>query len=65
MFASGLVQYSSNESVFSTNLRFRWEYRPGSEFFLVYTDERDTFPTGAPVLKNRAVVAKINRLVRF
>jgi hypothetical protein len=65
MFASGLVQYSSNDSVFSTNLRFRWEYRPGSEFFLVYTDERDTFPTGAPVLKNRAVVAKINRLVRF
>jgi hypothetical protein len=65
MFVSGLVQYSSNDSVFSTNLRFRWEYRPGSEFFLVYTDERDTFPRGAPVLKNRAVVAKINRLVRF
>ena len=65
MFASSLLQYSSNDSLFSTNLRFRWEYRPGSEFFLVYTDERDTFPRGAPELRNRAVVAKINRLVRF
>jgi hypothetical protein len=65
MFVSGLIQYASNESVFSTNLRFRWEYRPGSEFFLVYTDERDTLSRGAPVLRNRAVVAKINRLVRF
>ena len=64
MFASGLVQYSSNDSVFSTNLRFRWEYRPGSEFFLVYTDERDTRGRGT-ALRNRAVVAKINRLVRF
>jgi hypothetical protein len=65
MFASGLVQYASNERVFSTNLRFRWEYRPGSDFFLVYTDERNTLPRGAPALRNRAVVAKINRLVRF
>ena len=65
MFASGLLQYSSNDSLFSTNLRFRWEYRPGSEFFLVYTDERDTFPRGSPALRNRAVVAKINRLVHF
>ena len=65
MFASGLIQYASNESLFSTNLRFRWEYRPGSEFFLVYTDERDTIVKGMPVLRNRAVVAKINRLVRF
>ena len=42
MFASGLVQYSSNDRIFSSNLRFRWEYRPGSEVFVVYTDERDT-----------------------
>jgi hypothetical protein len=64
MFAGGLIQYSSNDALFSTNLRFRWEYRPGSEFFLVYTDERDTLGRGT-ALRNRAVVAKINRLVRF
>ena len=42
MFASALLQYSSSDRAFSSNLRFRWEYRPGSELFVVYTDERDT-----------------------
>jgi hypothetical protein len=65
MFASGLLQYSSSGNVFSSNLRFRWEYRPGSELFIVYTDERDTTRPGYPDLKNRAFVVKINRLFRF
>jgi hypothetical protein len=65
MFASGLVQYGSSDRVFSSNLRFRWEYRPGSEFFVVYTDERDTIPRGFPAVKNRAFVVKVNRLLRF
>jgi hypothetical protein len=65
MFASGLVQYSSADRAFSTNVRFRWEYRPGSEFFAVYTDERDTLPPGFATLKNRAFVLKINRLWRL
>ena len=64
-FVTGLVQYSSTESAFSTNLRFRWEYLPGSELFVVYTDERDTLVSGFPALKNRAFVVKINRLLRF
>ena len=29
-------------ATYSGNYRFRWEYRPGSEIFLVYTDERNT-----------------------
>ena len=65
MFASGLVQYSSNDLVFSSNLRFRWEYRPGSELFVVYTDERDTLPIGPPELRNRAFIVKVNKLFRF
>jgi hypothetical protein len=70
MFASGLLQYSSADRAFSTNLRFRWEYAPGSEFFLVYTDERSTdddglSPTSFRGLKNRALVVKLNRLLRF
>jgi hypothetical protein len=51
--------------VFSSNFRFRWEYHPGSELFVVYTDERDTLKPGYPDLKNRAFVVKINRLFRF
>jgi hypothetical protein len=65
MFAGGLVQFSSSDHVFSSNFRFRWEYQPGSELFLVYTDERDTTTPGYPDLKNRAFVVKINRLLRF
>ena len=65
MFASGLLQYSSNERAFSSNFRFRWEYRPGSEVFVVYADERDTLTPGFPGLKNRAFVIKINRMFRF
>jgi hypothetical protein len=65
MFVSGLVQYASNERVFSSNLRFRWEYRPGSELFVVYTDEHDTVLTRPSGLRNRAFVVKVNRLLRF
>src|SRR5262249_8992170 len=31
MFVSGLLQYNSSDTSFSSNLRLRWEYRPGSE----------------------------------
>jgi hypothetical protein len=71
MFASGLLQYSSADRALSTNLRFRWEYAPGSELFLVYTEERDSggeqlaTPALVPGLKNRAFVVKINRLLRL
>jgi hypothetical protein len=65
MFVGGLIQYDSDSDAFSTNLRFRWEYAPGSEFFAVYTDERSTLGSGVPDLQNRAFVLKINRLLRF
>jgi len=65
MFASALLQFSSTDRLFSSNLRFRWEYLPGSELFVVYTDERDTLTLGYPELKNRAFVVKVNRLLRF
>jgi hypothetical protein len=63
-FASALIQYNSADNTFSTNLRFRWEYLPGSELFVVYTDERDTSTPGPPGLKNRAFVVKMNKLFR-
>ena len=71
MFASALLQYSSSDRAFSSNWRFRWEYRPGSELFVVYTDEHDTTgpllatPTTVRGLKNRGFVVKVNRLLRF
>ena len=66
MFVSGLVQYNSNSRSLGANVRFRWEYRPGSEIFVVYTDDYDTTAVpGATSLRNRAFVVKVNRLFRF
>ncbi len=65
MFASALVQYNSADRSFSTNVRYRWEYKLGSEFFVVYTDERDTLGSGYPGLKNRAFVVKATRFFRL
>ncbi len=64
MFASALVQYNSADRSFSSNIRYRWEYKLGSEFFVVYTDERDTRTSGYPGLKNRAFVVKLTRFFR-
>ena len=36
------MQYQSLSASMSTNLRFRWEYQPGSELFVVYSDGRTT-----------------------
>jgi hypothetical protein len=66
LFASALVQYNSSTHTVSANARVRWEYRPGSELFVVYNEERDSeAPTGRPSLQNRAFIVKVNRFVRF
>jgi len=65
MFSAALVQFNSSNNALSTNIRFRWEYQPGSELFVVYTDERDTLLRGFPSLENRAIVVKVTRLFRF
>ena len=65
MFLGGLVQYNSGNDSFSTNLRLRWEYRPGSELFIVYTEARDTdvFDRFSE-LSNRGLTVKVNYLLR-
>ena len=65
MFVGVLLQYNSARDSFSTNLRLRWEYQPGSELFVVYNDQRDTTLRGAPMLENRAFIVKFTRLFRF
>ncbi len=68
VFFSGLVQFNPTQEVVSTNLRLRWEYRPGSELFVVYNDQRDTVlvpDQRFPMLQNRAFVVKFTRLFRF
>ena len=59
MFVSALTQYNSASRTFSTNARFRWEFRPGSEMFVVYSDARDTASEGFLPVFNRAFILKI------
>ena len=65
MFTSALLQYNSSSHAVSANVRLRWEYRPGSELFVVYNEERDTQALRFPALANRTFIVKINRLFRF
>jgi hypothetical protein len=65
MAVSALVQYNSSNTALSSNARFRWEYQPGSDLFVVYSDGRDTIGTGFPRLQNRSFVVKMTRLFRF
>ena len=67
MFVSSLLQYNSSSDTLSTNLRLRWEYTPGSELFVVYTEDRGTerlAPRFANLL-TRAFVIKFNYLFRI
>lgn len=64
MFVSALVQYQSAADSISTNARFRWEYQPGSELFVVYSDGRSTLGPGTN-LENRSFVVKLTKLFRL
>jgi hypothetical protein len=65
MFVSALVQYNTGIDAVSANVRLRWEYRPGSELFLVLNEQRATLSPRFPDLVNRSFIVKVNRLVRF
>ena len=65
MFVAALMQYNSAGNTVGTNLRFRWEFQPGSELLVVYTDERDTLNPRSFFLNNRGVVIQLTRLFRF
>jgi len=65
MFLGALLQYNSEANLTTTNVRFRWEYQPGSDLFIVYSDDRDTLASGFPALQDRSLVIKFTRLFRF
>jgi hypothetical protein len=65
MLISSLVQYNSASHALSTSVRLNWEYQPSSQFFVVYSDGRDTLGSGMLDLVNRSFAVKITRLLRF
>jgi hypothetical protein len=65
-FTTALIQYNQSNHTLAANVRFRWEYTPGSEFFVVYNDQRDTLNrVGFPDLQNRSFIVKVNRVFRY
>ena len=60
-----LVQYNSNSDSISTNIRLRWEYQPGSDLFVVYSEGRETDHRGFPLMANRGLVIKFTKLLRM
>jgi hypothetical protein len=62
---SCLTQYNASDHTLSSSVRLRWEYVPGSEFFAVYSDGRNTADALVSGLVNRSVALKLTRLLRF
>ena len=64
MSTNVLVQYNSLDREFSTNVRFNFIHRPGSDFFIVFTENRGD---GDRVwtLSDRGLVMKITYLARM
>ena len=61
-----LVQYNSAGDLIGANVRFRWEFRPGSDLFVVYNEGRDTtLGVNRAELSSRSFVVKVTRLFRF
>jgi hypothetical protein len=65
MVVSSLIQYNSGSNALGTSVRYRWEYQPGSDLFVVYSEGRETNVYGFPHLANRTFAIKFTRLFRF
>jgi uncharacterized protein DUF5916 len=63
-FVSSLIQFNADAHTMNSSVRLRWEYLPGSELFVVYSDGRATLGPGNDLL-NRSVAVKATRLLRF
>ena len=53
-----LFQYNDDTGQLSSNVRFNWIPRPGSDFFVVYNELDDVF--GSFGVRNRSLSVKFN-----
>ena len=61
MFLNALIQYNSTVQEIASNIRFNFNYKPLSDFFLVYNERRST--TGE--VKKRALIGKLTYVFDF
>ena len=65
MAVMSFIQYNRSSDSVSSSVRLRWEYEPGSDLFVVYTDGRATDVSGFPLLQSRTFAVKFTKLFRF
>lgn len=63
LFVKSYLQWNDLDDRFSSNLLVGWEYRPGSEIYLVYNEVRDQFD--APRLSSRGRMLLVKWAYRF
>lgn len=61
----GLLQYNSQASAFSSNIRFALLNRCGTGLFVVYNNQQDTSRTTPATLLGQSFVVKMSRLFDF
>ncbi|MGY8776800.1 MAG: hypothetical protein ACKVIN_01630, partial [Longimicrobiales bacterium] len=64
MSANALLQYNSLARDFSTNIRFNFIHHPGSDLFIVFTENRGD-DNGLWNLSDRGLVMKVTYLLRL
>ena len=57
-----LLQYDNETRIYSTNVRFRFRYRPLSDIFVVFNEERPTIETES---RSWSLTFKITRLWQY
>ena len=62
---STLTQFNPSAQTLTSSARMHWEYTPGSDLYVVYSDGRDTASPSFPVLQNRSFAIKVTRLFRL
>ena len=65
LFLSSLLQFNAATHSLNSSARLHWEYRSGSDIYVVYSDGRDTAGQGFPDTLNHTFAVKITRLMRL
>jgi hypothetical protein len=62
---SSLTQFNPSTDTLTFSVRTRWEYSPGSDLYIVYSDGRNTASGLLSSLQTRSFAIKATRLLRF
>jgi hypothetical protein len=65
VFVKSYLQWNDLDERFSSNVLVGWEYRPGSEIYLVYNEIRDRFESPRLASRGRILLVKWAHRFRF